>query len=268
MTYTYLLLVVFLLPEANGLAAKRGIAYNNNNPSGNAVYANLFKGHTKVSWAYDWGYPSWNLDSSFEFVPMLWGLPSGADPDWTAAVKTPGTVNILGFNEPDLTYDASSNIIPEKAAAGYLTYMQPFAGTVRIGSPSVLWNNVGSSSGGSYNTATWTDYFLGNCTGCHLDFAAIHYYQDCVTPDGQNGAVWFEGNVTNAHDVLGLPIWITEFECYGSEEQQIAFLEQALPWLDSQGYVERYAYFGAFPQYLINADGTALSDLGSTYATI
>jgi hypothetical protein len=66
MSYTYLLLAVFLLPEANGLAAKRGIAYNNNNPSGNAVYANLFKGHTKVSWAYDWGYPSWNLDSSFE----------------------------------------------------------------------------------------------------------------------------------------------------------------------------------------------------------
>jgi hypothetical protein len=62
----YLCLSAFFLNEAYGLLAKRGIAYNNNNPSGNAVYANLFKGHTKVSWAYDWGFPSWNLDSSFE----------------------------------------------------------------------------------------------------------------------------------------------------------------------------------------------------------
>lgn len=45
---------------------KRGLPYNNNNPSRNAVYANLFKGHGKISWAYDWGYPSWGLDAFFE----------------------------------------------------------------------------------------------------------------------------------------------------------------------------------------------------------
>ena len=48
---------------------------------------------------------------------MLWGLPSGSDPDWTAAVQTAGTKNILGFNEPDLTYSGSSNILPANAAA-------------------------------------------------------------------------------------------------------------------------------------------------------
>lgn len=46
--------------------AKRGLAYNNNNPDGNATYANLFEGYSKISWGYDWGYPSWNLSSSFE----------------------------------------------------------------------------------------------------------------------------------------------------------------------------------------------------------
>jgi hypothetical protein len=45
---------------------KRGLAYNNNNPGANAEYANLFRGYSKVSWGYDWGYPSYNLDSSFE----------------------------------------------------------------------------------------------------------------------------------------------------------------------------------------------------------
>lgn len=198
---------------------------------------------------------------------MLWGLPSGDVPDWTTAVETPGTVNILGFNEPDLNYDASSKIIPEKAAAGYQNYIQPFADQVRIGMPNVLWNNVGSTSGGDYNTAQWTQYFLGNCTGCHFDFAAIHWYQDCEPAGGESGAAWFQGNVTEAYNTLNLPVWITEFECYGSEEQQIGFLQKVLPWLDEQSYVERYAYFGTFPEYLINADGTGLSELGQTYAT-
>jgi len=144
-------------PPASG---KRGLAYNNNNPGGNAEYANFFAGQSKVSWGYDWGYPSWGLSSSFEFVPMLWGLPSGSDPDWTSAVDTAGTKNILGFNEPDLTYSGSSNILPAAAASGYKTYMEPFAGKVRIGLPNVLWNNHGSSSGGNYDSATWTQYFF------------------------------------------------------------------------------------------------------------
>lgn len=45
---------------------KRGLPYNNNNPSKNSVYANLFKGYSKISWAFNWGYPSWNLDAFFE----------------------------------------------------------------------------------------------------------------------------------------------------------------------------------------------------------
>lgn len=45
---------------------KRGLAYNNNNPSKNAQYANLFVGQSKVTWGYDWGFPSWDLSSTFE----------------------------------------------------------------------------------------------------------------------------------------------------------------------------------------------------------
>jgi hypothetical protein len=200
-------------------------------------------------------------------VPMLWGLPSGSDPDWTAAVETAGTKNILGFNEPDLTYSGSSNILPAAAASGYQTYMEPFTSIVKIGMPNVLWNNVGSSSGGAYDSAVWTQYFLGNCTGCHFDFAAIHYYQDCDPSDGQSGTAWFQGNVTNAYETLGLPIWITEFQCYGTDAQQIAFLQTVLPWMDAQSFVERYAYFGVFPDYLVNSAGTGLSDIGVAYAT-
>ena len=199
---------------------------------------------------------------------MLWGLPSGSDADWTAAVETLGTKNILSFNEPDLTYSGSSNILPVNASAGYQSYMEPFTDIVKVGMPNVLWNNFGSSSGGDYDSAVWTQYFLSNCTGCHLDFAAIHYYQDCDPADGQSGPAWFQGNVTNAWETLNLPIWITEFMCYGTDAQQVSFLQTVLPWLDEQNYVERYAYFGVFPDYLVSADGTELSAIGVAYATI
>ena len=73
---------------------------------------------------------------------MLWGLPKILDQNWVSAVQT--AKNILGFNEPDLTYEQSSNMLPEAAAAGYKSYIEQFKGQVRIGGPGVLWNNWNS----------------------------------------------------------------------------------------------------------------------------
>ena len=52
-----------------------------------------------------------------------------------------------------------------------------------------------------------------------------------------------------------------------SEDAQIAFLEDVMPWMDQQDWIERYAYFGCFETYLINGAGTGLSSIGQTYAT-
>lgn len=38
-----------------------------------------------------------------------------------------------------------------------------------------------------------------------------------------------------------------------------------MPWLDSLDYIERYAYFGAFEDSLMNEDGTGVSAIGATY---
>ncbi|ESZ98873.1 hypothetical protein SBOR_0731 [Sclerotinia borealis F-4128] len=289
-------------PTYPSKSGKRGLAYNKNNPFGDASLGNLLKGYSKITWGYDWGFPSYSLDSSIEFVPMLWGLPSILDQSWVTAVAA--AKNILGFNEPDLTYSESSNMLPAAAAAGYKSYVETYAGQARIGTPGVLWNNWNSvskphffsqdsiqvlldmlspsslstfqtyvltrpkySSGGSYSSRVWMDYFVGNCTGCRLDFAAIHYYQDCFPASGQSGSDWFIANVTNAHDTLKLPIWITEFQCYGSDAQQAQFLQTVLPWLDSQSWVERYAYFGVFPKFLLNEAGTGLSLAGQAYVS-
>jgi hypothetical protein len=200
---------------------------------------------------------------------MLWGLPSGSDPSWTAAAENASTKHILGFNEPDLTYSGSANILPANAAAGYKTYMEPFAGRVQISTPNVLWNNVGYSSGGNYGSATWMQYFLGNCTGCHFDFAGIHLYQQCLLSDGTSSASQFENWVTNAWDVLKLPIWVTEFNCGGTDAEQISWMKEVLPWLDAQSYVQRYAYLDVSAGLLINTTtGDTLSDTGIVYATL
>lgn len=167
----------------------------------------------------------------------------------------------MGYNEPDLTYSDSANLLPAPAAAGYQKYIEPFKDTVKIGTPNVLWNNYNSyTSGGNYNSRIWTQYFLGNCTGCHFDYAAIHWYQDCE-PE------WFTSNVTDVHQAMNLPVWITEFQCYGTDAEQVSFLQDVLPWLDSQEYVQRYAYFGVYEGYLLDSTGTGLSDIGVTYVT-
>jgi hypothetical protein len=56
-------------------SGKRGLAYNNNNPTANAEYANLFVGYPAITWGYDWGYPSWSLSSTFELYVALLAPP-------------------------------------------------------------------------------------------------------------------------------------------------------------------------------------------------
>lgn len=53
-------------PTNPSKSGKRGLAYNNNNPFGDATLANLLKGYSKITWGYDWGFPSFGLDSNIE----------------------------------------------------------------------------------------------------------------------------------------------------------------------------------------------------------
>ncbi|KAL4734412.1 hypothetical protein BDV11DRAFT_212805 [Aspergillus similis] len=225
---------------------KRGLAYND------GALANLFSEHSQVSWGYNWGLDRNGLDTTLDFSPMLWGLASRLSPEWIAAVGEEGVEAILGFNEPDL--GAQSNITASDAAAGYLVNMEPFAGKVRISTPAVT-NGPPPNMG-----IGWMDQFFENCTTCTIDFVAIHWYAN-------NDPESFKSHVQQFYDKYNLPIWITEFAASGSEEEQISFLQAVLPWLDSQTYVKRYAYFGVFPGFLVNENGEGLSQLGQVYAT-
>lgn len=61
------------------------------------------------------------------------------------------------------------------------------------------------------------------------------------------------------------PLWITEFGASGTADEQQTFLDTVMPWLDSQSYVERYAYFMVSDGNLLSS-GSSLSALGNTFA--
>ena len=68
---------------------------------------------------------------------------------------------------------------------------------------------------------------------------------------------------------FGKPIWLTEFSCGGSstEAEQEAYMKLAVPYLEGNPHVLRYAWFSADPipsAQLLEADGSPTA-LGQVY---
>ena len=138
------------------------------------------------------------------------------------------------------------------AVAGYKTYMDPLAGTVRLGAPAVT-NGEGATMGLSY-----LKDFLGNCTGCTIDFVPIHWYGDGGDVSG------FESYVSQAYSAGGeRPLWVTEVGVTSGDAE--SFLQGISDWLDGSAMVERWAWFMDAPGNLINANGSGLSAAGVGY---
>lgn len=242
---------VVVTPPSNGGAGKRGLAYNN------ADLTSSFTGaDSKVSWAYNWGSSTPSIPSSFEYVPMLWGTGSDHSNGWQEAATSAiakGSKHLLAFNEPDLP--AQSNLDPGAAAAGYKTFMQPFAGQAKLGSPAV-------TNGPAPMGIAYLKSFLEACSGCTVDFIPLHWY------DSASNVAGFKQHVSDMRDAAGgRKLWITEFGASGSTDEQEAFLKEAIPWLDSQDYVERYAYFYADGVLTQNSVVSALGNVFMSFVS-
>jgi hypothetical protein len=134
--------------------------------------------------------------------------------------------------------------------------MEPFACKARLGAPAV-------TNGPSPMGLAWLSNFVGACTGCTIDFVPIHWYDSATNVD------YFKSYIQQAYTAGGnRPIWITEFGASGSDAEITTFMNTVLPWLDSQPYVERYAYFMAGAGTLIDSSGSGLSAIGNAYNTI
>jgi hypothetical protein len=128
---------------------------------------------------------------------------------------------------------------------------------IKLGAPAVT-NDNNNGKG-----LVWMKKFIDGCTGCKIDFVAVHWY------DQWWNTAYFKNHIEQAHrDSGGRPIWITEFApTDGDEGQKIDFLHQVLPWLDdpAQSYVNRYAYQMAKTGSLIKLDGSGLSAIGDVF---
>ena len=213
----------------------------------------LFSGNSEVTWVYNW--EAW--------VPP--GKPGNLD--YVAMQRTADDINqldsymqnndakiLLGFNEPDNSGQA--NMSPEEAVSLWHQYILPVASKhgLRFGSPAISNGPDG---------LPWLKTFMSECSDCNVDFVCMHWYG----PDFNS----FKAQVQAVHSAFNNKnIWVTEFALQGtpSADDQIAFLNQATSYMDSTGFVERYAWFGAFRgttgNVMITESGS-LTQLGSDY---
>ncbi|WWC91813.1 uncharacterized protein L201_006760 [Kwoniella dendrophila CBS 6074] len=215
-----------------------------------------------LGWYYNWGIYPMSM-GNIEFVPCIWG--EATINDWDGTVPS-GSTHILGFNEPDQGSAAGgSNLNATYAATLHQKWTTKLkTKNVKIGTPAVARGSV-----------SWFNGWLKACNGqCKYDFVPIHFYG------------------TNANDMItyiktfpsgGKPIWLTEVACLDFSSGQKCtlqenkdFMKTAITWFKStegQKYIERWSWFGAFPdQYnsawgLENQDGT-LNDLGKYYLSL
>ena len=204
-----------------------------------------------LSWAYNYGSGPGN-DSWFgnlEYVPQCWG---GNDaPGFIANVErdAPNATHILAFNEPDGQGGGQATMSPAQAADLWKRYIDPLHDRgVKLGSPATTGSNGG---------VIWLQQFVGNCTGCHVDVLATHYYGEFQGLASHLGQLYYAFNAT-------LKIWVTELaDAHASYNSTVSNYDSMTKWLDGLDWVERYGWFGAFRSTDSNV-GTNATFLDST----
>ncbi|KAL7937415.1 glycoside hydrolase family 128 protein [Trichoderma chlorosporum] len=212
------------------------------------------------SWGYNWGFYSSGIDSKYRYVPTLWGPQPEHSTGWDAqaeAAIASGSTALFSFNEADIP--SQCNLPPGEAASSHAQFMNKYSGKALISAPSVSNSNL-DGQGLSW-LQQWVDACNAQSGGCAYDFCNVHWYSPASAIDD------FFNHIESASQICGgKPIVISEFGPEGSDDEIIAFLQTALPKLDSMDIVMGYSYFmvGSGSGYLLS--GTAASDIGVAYA--
>ncbi len=249
-------------PAAPG-ACKRGVAYNREQ----AADAPAFQ--LGIGWWYDWsavpeaGAAQALAAAGIEFVPMVFTAPPRADIDVDALIADipAGAHYLLGFNEPN--FGVQANLTPAQAAAAW-PKLEAIAAARGLELVSPALNYCGGDCNET-DPFVWLDAFFAACTGCKVDYVAFHWYacsRDALT------------YILGRFESYGRPVWLTEFACLDSPDKSVpaqqAYMKQAVPLLETDPKVFRYAWFigrsfpGADPDNLFGAPG-ALTTLGEDY---
>jgi hypothetical protein len=247
---------------------KRGLAY------GYHSRADLEALAPGVSFWYNWAFvPDQALaDGSYEtldveYVPMIWGAGSNRE---AAATEIPeGARYLLGFNEPN--FGSQANLSAADAAALW-PELEAIADERGLDLVSPAVNFCGGDCQET-DPFKYLDDFFAACEGCRVDAIAIHIYVGC-NPNGENHAEWLINHVKTYESRFSLPLWLTEFACDDAEDEaeQLAFMEDAVEFLEENPRIARYAWFAGradnVPHVdLLGADGE-LTALGRRYVEL
>ncbi|TKB99074.1 glycosyl hydrolase [Pedobacter cryophilus] len=249
-----------VLPLQNTLKKGAGYKSPDATPNDNTVVDQL-----NVSWLYDWG-PNDVSTSTREYALMAWGAGAANQTNVTNYIAKTDINHLLSFNEPDNS--AQSNITVADAVP---LHKNLEATGYRLGSPATEEQNA--------QTGRWLGNFmnLAESSNIRVDYVAIHWYDwggwsgtipGNVSPDPQNVFSRFKAYVNNIYNTYKKPIWITEFNANRNTTSatHVGFINLALPWLEAQPFIERYAYF--FPPTLPPVDPISgnLTAVGTAYS--
>jgi hypothetical protein len=242
---------------------KKGVAeYYVSTPDPNAI------DQLNISWYYDWG-PTNDMiryTGSAVFVPEFW--------DGSKIMKVSGNSPwVFTFNEPDVV--TQSNMTVAQAIADWPTVVADADGKL-IGAPDIGSNMI--SGGGP-----WLSSFMSaaEAAGYEVDFIVLHDYPMGVGTETADQISSFEDYVTSVHAAYpSYPIVVNEFALVNrntwdstgmTPAAQVAFVNQVVPWMESQPWIIGYswydAYEGGIGSDLLNSDGT-LSSIGVAYSQL
>jgi hypothetical protein len=201
------------------------------------------------------------MNGDMEYVPMIWG---GTFDITKLKTQIPaGAKFLLGFNEPN--FGSQSNLTPEQAAALWpqLEQLADERG-LKLVSPAL---NYCGGSCNETNPFDWLQKFFDACTGCRVDYIALHWYA-CTGSALQHYLSDYKARFSK-------PLWLTEFSCLDDAtitvDKEAAYLPDALNVLENDPIVFRYSWFtGRFPSQpainLLDAADGVLTPLGQAYA--
>lgn len=218
---------------------KKGVGHQNN----------AFIDKINVDWFYDWGPNDVSLPER-EFVITAWGRGAASNPANIANyISKPDVTQLLSFNEPDNT--DQSNI---PFAEAVTLHKNLSATGLRIGSPAPTESQA----------FVWLRNFMAGtrAENIKVDHIVIHWYDWGsylstlnTAPDPTAVFNRFTAYVNRVYSIYGKPIWIKEFNANRNTTSATheGFIALALPWMEQQPFIERYAYF--FPPALPPVDG-------------
>lgn len=233
-------------PPSGSGGTKLGLAW----ADGAAGYLSNLAG---AKYIYTWNAecPTNSLNLGLICLPQLWGWRNVDD--FTRVAKDANPPFFLTFNEPQ----------------------EPGQSNMDVGSGITLWKQAikpltdngqkacSPATSSNPNGLTWVEDFVKECPECEFDYVCVHWYDTTFDK--------FQAYVELWHNTFGKDIFITEFGLQnfngGAQptlDEVFAFMNQAIPWMNSQPWILGYFPFGFMvPPTGINVNMNLLNGDGS-----